>query len=71
MKQKKNVKRNGEIMKKKYKNVVISYWKDKKQRSKYYVQFVYDDGKIYDVFTVDKKKLEEIKKRYKDLAIEE
>jgi hypothetical protein len=63
--------RNGEIMKKKYKDVVVSYWKDKKQRNKYYVQFAYDNGKIFDVFTVDKKKLEEIKKRYKDSIIEE
>jgi hypothetical protein len=57
--------RNGGIMKKRYKNVVVSYWKDKKQRNKYYVQFAYDDGKIFDVFTVDKKKLEEIKKDIK------
>lgn len=63
--------RNGEIVKKKHKNIVVSYWKDKKQRGKYYVQFAYDDGKIYDVFTVDEKKLREIKKKYKDLAIEE
>jgi hypothetical protein len=55
----------------KYKDVVVSYWKDKKQRNKYYVQFAYDNGKIFDVFTVDKKKLEEIKKRYKDSIIEE
>jgi hypothetical protein len=47
----------------------IYYWKDK--NGKYFVQFEYNDGKICDVYVVDEKKLEEIKKEYKDLVVKD
>jgi hypothetical protein len=47
----------------------IYYWKDK--NGKYFVQFEYNAGKICDVYVVDEKKLEEIKKEYKDLVVKD
>ena len=58
-------------MKNKTKKVLekIYYWEGGKD--KYFVQFEYDAGKICDVYVVDKKKLEKIKKEYKNLIVKD